>query len=330
VALGLAQFEPAERGRVLILFSAHSVPMMVVNKGEWRRGGGGGRSGQRGDSAAAAAETEPARGILPHGQGQCAHASRAPPLAAPLLPVPAAGDPYVNEVAATVDGVMKLLRRGARREASSSCSFCRSTRPRRPLLYDLARPIAASDACAGVDIGDGRTDGGIVVNGVRGETITAAGNPHLLSWQSKVGFLPWMGPPTGATLKGLGAQVSETAVAAAAAVVVAGTRAIVTCSCGETLRRMVPLFTVPHALLLPAPAHRLPSQGHTHVLVVPVAFTSDHVETLFEIDLEYRCAGVWWPWWTCTRARRSLWAWQGRTHAARAAPAFITRSCDLR
>lgn len=28
-------------------------------------------------------------------------------------------------------------------------------------------------------------------------------------------------------------------------------------------------------------------QGHKHVLVVPIAFTSDHIETLFEIDLEY-------------------------------------------
>lgn len=29
-------------------------------------------------------------------------------------------------------------------------------------------------------------------------------------------------------------------------------------------------------------------QGHKHVLVVPIAFTSDHVETLFEIDQEYK------------------------------------------
>lgn len=29
-------------------------------------------------------------------------------------------------------------------------------------------------------------------------------------------------------------------------------------------------------------------QGHKHVLVVPIAFTSDHVETLFEIDIEYK------------------------------------------
>ncbi|RLO11342.1 hypothetical protein DYB28_004593 [Aphanomyces astaci] len=31
----------------------------------------------------------------------------------------------------------------------------------------------------------------------------------------------------------------------------------------------------------------LASQGHKHVLAVPIAFTSDHIETLFEIDIEY-------------------------------------------
>ena len=29
-------------------------------------------------------------------------------------------------------------------------------------------------------------------------------------------------------------------------------------------------------------------QGHKYVLAVPVAFTSDHIETLHEIDIEYR------------------------------------------
>ena len=31
----------------------------------------------------------------------------------------------------------------------------------------------------------------------------------------------------------------------------------------------------------------LAAQGHKSVLAVPIAFTSDHVETLFEIDIEY-------------------------------------------
>lgn len=66
----------------------------------------------------------------------------------------------------------------------------------------------------------------------------AAIPPYVLSWQSKVGFLPWMGPSTSTVLKGLAAQ------------------------------------------------------GHTRVLLVPVAFTSDHVETLFEID-QVRCCRSW-------------------------------------
>ena len=120
VAAGLARFPAAERASVPIVFSAHSVPMMVVNR----------------------------------------------------------GDQYVGEVAATVAGVMALVRGG-------------------------------------------------------GEGGGAPRNPHVLAWQSKVGFLPWMGPPTGEVLKGLARQ------------------------------------------------------GHKRVLVVPVAFTSDHVETLYEIDVEY-------------------------------------------
>lgn len=144
VALGLAQFEPAVRHKVVILFSAHSVPMLTVNR----------------------------------------------------------GDAYVTEVAASVSGVMELVRRG-------------------------------------VDIGDGRSDGGVVAAGGGGgpaaasAVISGARNPHTLSWQSKVGFLPWMGPSTDSAIKGLAAQ------------------------------------------------------GHQHVLAVPIAFTSDHVETLYEIDLEY-------------------------------------------
>ena len=41
---------------------------------------------------------------------------------------------------------------------------------------------------------------------------------------------------------------------------------------------------------------RLGERGHTHVLVVPIAFTSDHIETLSELDREYgevaRHAGI--------------------------------------
>lgn len=34
--------------------------------------------------------------------------------------------------------------------------------------------------------------------------------------------------------------------------------------------------------------HRLGSKGATRVLVVPVSFVSDHSETLYEIDIQYR------------------------------------------
>ncbi|KAJ0399351.1 hypothetical protein ATCC90586_006806 [Pythium insidiosum] len=112
VRQGLEQFAPEDRDKVIIMFSAHSVPMKVVNK----------------------------------------------------------GDPYTKEIASTSELVMKEL-------------------------------------------------------GLK--------NSHILSWQSKVGYLPWMGPSTSDVIQGFGAQ------------------------------------------------------GHKHVLAVPIAFTSDHIETLFEIDIEY-------------------------------------------
>ncbi len=31
-------------------------------------------------------------------------------------------------------------------------------------------------------------------------------NPHVLAWQSKVGFLPWLGPSTADVISGLGRQ----------------------------------------------------------------------------------------------------------------------------
>jgi protoporphyrin/coproporphyrin ferrochelatase len=58
-------------------------------------------------------------------------------------------------------------------------------------------------------------------------------NPYLLTYQSEVGPVKWLGPSTEKTLRQLGRQ------------------------------------------------------GQKNVLVVPVAFTSDHIETLSEIDLEY-------------------------------------------
>ncbi|ESN94183.1 hypothetical protein HELRODRAFT_69010, partial [Helobdella robusta] len=58
-------------------------------------------------------------------------------------------------------------------------------------------------------------------------------HPYLLSWQSKVGPLPWLGPQTKDVIKSF-----------------------------ET-------------------------SSHKGLLLVPIAFTSDHIETLYELDLEY-------------------------------------------
>ncbi|XP_053264886.1 ferrochelatase, mitochondrial isoform X1 [Podarcis raffonei] len=58
-------------------------------------------------------------------------------------------------------------------------------------------------------------------------------NPYRLVWQSKVGPMPWLGPQTDETIKGL-------------------------CQ-----------------------------RGKKNILLVPIAFTSDHIETLYELDIEY-------------------------------------------
>lgn len=137
VATGLSRWPAGERDRVVLLFTAHSVPMLTVNK----------------------------------------------------------GDQYVQEVAASVSAVVDRLRAGG---------------------------VAPCADAAGVD--QAAPDG---------PPLPPVRSPYILSWQSKVGFLPWMGPPTGAVLAGLGRQ------------------------------------------------------GHAGVLAVPIAFTSDHVETLYEIDVEY-------------------------------------------
>ncbi|XP_064409973.1 ferrochelatase, mitochondrial isoform X2 [Latimeria chalumnae] len=108
----LAKFPPEKRDDVVILFSAHSLPMSVINR----------------------------------------------------------GDPYPQEVGATVQRVMEKL------------NYC---------------------------------------------------NPYRLVWQSKVGPMPWLGPPTDGTIKGL-------------------------CQ-----------------------------RGKKNILLVPIAFTSDHIETLHELDIEY-------------------------------------------
>lgn len=39
-----------------------------------------------------------------------------------------------------------------------------------------------------------------------GLPVKERGNPYVLAWQSKVGFLPWLGPSTAEVIAGLGKQ----------------------------------------------------------------------------------------------------------------------------
>eukprot|EP01083_Nonionella_stella_P156882 508571_1 len=74
-------------------------------------------------------------------------------------------------------------------------------------------------------------NGDITIDGISDNSVPH----HQLSWQSKVGFLPWMTPSTEAVVK----------------------------SIGENKR-------------------------YDNVLVIPFVFTSDHIETLYELDVEYK------------------------------------------
>jgi len=121
----LMDFDVADREKAVIVFSAHSVPMKVVEK----------------------------------------------------------GDHYVGEVAATVQAVMQKW----------------NSRVRKGSIEGLKKP-----------------------------------SKHVLAWQSKVGYLPWMSPSTSSTIEQL-----------------------------ATIR------------------------GNKTMMLVPIAFTSDHIETLFEIGIEY-------------------------------------------
>jgi hypothetical protein len=64
--------------------------------------------------------------------------------------------------------------------------------------------------------------------------------------------------------------------------------------------------------------------GYKHVLLIPVAFTSDHIETLFELDIEYghkakEARGV--P--PAQRPHRHTQAHAERGHAHTPAPACL-------
>ena len=124
---------------------------------------------------------------------------------------------------------------------------------------------------------------GLVAREVQRATGTAL--PHILAWQSKVGFLPWLSPSTADTIK---SECRPRSLPCSP-------------SPSSLLSRTAPLergaylpshpLTSAHSLSPPPPprphAPELGATGRQHVLTVPIAFTSDHVETLYEIDIEY-------------------------------------------
>jgi len=148
VELGLAQFPEADRRNVTILFSAHSLPQMVV----------------------------------------------------------ARGDAYPTEIAATAHAVMQVINQQHQPQQHQQNQLQNQQQHQHQQQHQ---------------------------NQNQNHTTIRHTYPHILTWQSKVGYLKWLEPQTGQVLKSLGAQ------------------------------------------------------GLKNVLVVPIAFTSDHVETLYEIDVEY-------------------------------------------
>lgn len=86
---------------------------------------------------------------------------------------------------------------------------------------------------------------------------------YCLAWQSRVGPLPWLGPPTDRTLLGLA------------------------------------------------------QKGVRNVLLIPIAFTSDHIETLYELDIDY------------TERARHAGLNVKRAESLNADPLFITALADI-
>jgi ferrochelatase len=62
---------------------------------------------------------------------------------------------------------------------------------------------------------------------------------------------------------------------------------------------------------------RLAGEGHHHLLVAPVGFVSDHVEVLYDLDVEARARA------------RELGLRLERTDSLNASPAFIEALADV-
>ena len=80
-------------------------------------------------------------------------------------------------------------------------------------------------------------------------------NPYRLVWQSKVGPLPWLKPGTEETIKG---EV---------------TSLMLFSTNSSTIRRCI--FA------------ELVKRGQKNLMLIPIAFVNEHIETLHELDIEY-------------------------------------------
>lgn len=165
IRMGMMQFREEERKDVVVLFSAHSLPHKVVNK----------------------------------------------------------GDQYSIEVSHTVQLVMKELEKSLG-VAQVTTSVMSATSAVAATSASFSSSSSPSSSSASSD-NPGSPFPSVYT--------PAMANSYVLSWQSKVGLLPWLGPSTSDAIKGL------------------------------------------------------KKNGINNVLAVPIAFTSDHVETLYEIDIEY-------------------------------------------
>jgi protoporphyrin/coproporphyrin ferrochelatase len=107
-------------------------------------------------------------------------------------------------------------------------------------------------------------------------------NPYRLVWQSQVGPSAWMGMQTNAAIKGL-ARLDG----------VEEKRAMRDSECPSPKPTLLEpsVSLTGSSNLAPPPESKhlneLVSAGYKDVVLVPIAFTSDHIETLYELDLEY-------------------------------------------
>lgn len=88
-------------------------------------------------------------------------------------------------------------------------------------------------------------------------------NPYRLVWQSKVGPLPWLEPATDKAIESINTlNISSTSLREEL--------------CFKSFSFWGGDFLKGYI-----------KNGKKHFLLVPIAFTSDHIETLHELDIEY-------------------------------------------